>query len=613
MSGSSQAPSSDPLPLDVVDLASRNAGPMIEAIQARCDVLALKHALREAQFGLANNLHDKIAQTPIIWVNTYFRTQFEQHASSSSMASGSMNFEKEYVFSPAAVNPLDQDAVDRIHQGLTVANQEGKDSLTKALKALEGNDTPDTISFYRNGDQFVCESKVVDCAALQHYKDLLPLENGSRYVHVGLTRRLTKSDGSPVESAGVYLMINSKSSWERWGPLLSSAFRYFLLEIVYCRVWEIALGLLKEKKRVEYIYSQILEPTVALVKQLDAAEAAVSRIRSMVVPTDASILTELRKANDFFVNPPQHNVKLDSADIPAIHSFQSLSRAQQLSLPIFVCAVVAKVLGLDGRGLFADKEALVKLVDAYVSTQRESANRAVRALWHILNLFNQPLSSDDLVLARARAEILKGICHTPFKFVENSFDANLFYGMFGCRPGDEKVVPYRCRVAGPPQEFVNACWSLLAPRGLNGENASTVTIEPGAQLVTIERRPTNEGFEEIQDPNRLVRLVQLATTTRSGDRQDQAQGAEDPEVKTYLYEWATSKVDPGRHWGDTVTTMLMLFGSLASEVNCHTDNGTVTLYSKKTLDFQSEKIALEIKLVATSQTRKIIIQNERKQ
>lgn len=209
-------------------------------------------ALRDAQVNLVLDVlgienQPQIDASPVIWVNTYFAENFEDLGLDAVDPVSSPDVF--YVFSPSAVNPDEQPLCDQIHLKITEGIEIHKmDHLSHLLGRRDA--PPELVLFLASAESAgprllargATESYLAkNLSKIQWYSDILFPEGCSDtserskwlYVHLGLPHR----ESLAVRAAGVYFMLRSESAWEHLRVPLATAFRHFLLELLFSHTY----------------------------------------------------------------------------------------------------------------------------------------------------------------------------------------------------------------------------------------------------------------------------------------------------------------------------------------------------------------------------------------
>jgi hypothetical protein len=236
-------------------MASQHAAAVIARLvdERRPDRQEILNALREAQVNLVLDVlslenQPRPDKSPVIWVNTYFADNFEDLGLDAVDPVSSPDVF--YVFSPSAVDPEEQPMCDQIHLKI----KEGIETTHKMdhLSHLLGRkDAPPELRLFLDsseldGSRLIAHGATESYLAknlnrIQWYRDVLFPEVRSEvsersswlYVHLGLPHR----ESLAVRAAGVYFMLRSESVWEQLRVPLSTAFRHFLLELLFSHTY----------------------------------------------------------------------------------------------------------------------------------------------------------------------------------------------------------------------------------------------------------------------------------------------------------------------------------------------------------------------------------------
>ena len=136
---------------------------------------------------------------------------------------------------------------------------------------------------------------------------------------------------------------------------------------------------------------------------------------------------------------------------------------------------------------------------------------------------------------------------------------------------------------------MHGCLSFLEPStGWEDSKAknrlSIVFVPPQYPADAVKLCVTSRSeYKPIKDGKRLLNALMVAAGAGRprGDDKSAAAALIVDDTKTFLYEWATSPItehlSSATHHGDTVGSLLLVFGDLASDVCLRADGSTVVL------------------------------------
>jgi hypothetical protein len=350
------------------------------------------------------------------------------------------------------------------------------------------------------------------------------------------------------------------------------------------------------------------------VRKLGDAAGVIQRV---LAPIHYTLFRELEQGAVFFDQPLKVPVEVDEGFlVERAHQFGE-GHSQE---SFFVPAVLTRIINLHGKKHF-NKTSLVKHADKLIThglDLRMEYQGTATALRNILGLSEE---NGVGVVSNERFEILRDICHRPFKLAGAAFDANLCYGFFDIDPGNRPRIPCVIKPPSRPELFLQGCYSFLQPKG-DGNRVSQLTSRLQVKFDQSELNGLHRShlemtflgdqgyFEAIKNPSSLLEVLKHSfgtpTDGHSGDLQH---------AKTQLWDWATrsliANVSDATHFGNFLGAFLLIFGTLAPIAElCSTDEGHVSFQASRptTLD----EPGVTVSLIASEAKRSVTIRCETK-
>jgi hypothetical protein len=352
------------------------------------------------------------------------------------------------------------------------------------------------------------------------------------------------------------------------------------------------------------IFKYIREPARKLAEQVRELEEAARTIHKMLVPVHHTLFRDLERGAIFF-DPPL-NVPVSITDTVSINKAHQYGEGDSTD-PIFIAAVLTDVMGVRDSNL--RRWNLVKRTEEYFDLPIDSLDEHIRetvtALRRILGL-SPNLQIGEKSVLKQRFEILRDICHRPFKSEDQAaFDANLCYGFFDHDPGGRPRTPCQIKPPNQPEQFLHGCYSFLQPRaGWTDKAKEQLRIDPNVGSLELTLKGNEGDFEPIHDHKRLWHLLMHTSRTTESRKinQDDLESA-----KTYLWDWATSGMavyaSEATHVGNLLGALVLIFGNLAASLPEPSNQLGMVI-------FESENVrGRMVTINASSSQRSVKIQN----